>query len=234
VQGQGGQGQGSPGQQGMQELGETLRDQQQLSDDAYRDMQRGEGGQEPGQQDGPDGQNGDQPEGEGQGGQGSLTDRQRELRERLDDLQRGDLPGNGTEQGEQGRRNLDRAGRAMEDAERALRRGDLDGALDRQAEAMEAMRDGLRDFGEALAQEQRQNREANGGDRDVGSADPNGRDPLGRQPGDSARIGSDQNMVQNDPNARAQELLDEIRRRSGDLTRPGEELNYLKRLLELF
>jgi uncharacterized protein (TIGR02302 family) len=231
VQGQGGQGQGSPGQQGMRELGETLRDQQQLSDDAYRDMQRGDGGQEPGQQ---DGQNGDEREGEGQGGQGSLTDRQRELRERLDDLQRGDLPGNGTEQGEQGRRNLDRAGRAMEDAERALRQGDLDGALDRQAEAMEAMRDGLRDFGEALAQEQRQNREGNGGDRDVGSADPNGRDPLGRQPGDSARIGSDQNMVQNDPNARAQELLDEIRRRSGDLTRPGEELDYLKRLLDLF
>ncbi|MDM7932528.1 TIGR02302 family protein [Tabrizicola sp.] len=234
VQGQGGQGQGSPGQQGMQELGETLRDQQQLSDDAYRDMQRGEGGQQPGQQDGQDGQNGDEREGEGQGGQGSLTDRQRDLRERLDDLQRGDLPGNGTEQGEEGRRNLDRAGRAMEDAERALRQGDLDGALDRQAEAMEAMRDGLRDFGEALAQEQRQNREANGGDRDVGSADPNGRDPLGRRPGDSARIGSDENMVQNDPNARAQELLDEIRRRSGDLTRPGEELDYLKRLLELF
>jgi hypothetical protein len=41
-------------------------------------------------------------------------------------------------------------------------------------------------------------------------------------------------MVQNDPNARAQELLDEIRRRSGDLSRSGEELDYLKRLLQLF
>jgi len=46
----------------------------------------------------------------------------------------------------------------MEQAEEALRRGDLDGALDRQAEAMEAMRDGLQDFGEALAEEQREER----------------------------------------------------------------------------
>ncbi len=242
VQGQSGQGQGQgqPGQQGMQDLGETLRDQQELSDDAYRDMQRGEGGQQPGEQPGQEG--GEQPgEGQGQqdgdqageGGQGTLTDRQRDLRQRLGDLQQGDLPGDGTEQGEEGRRNLDRAGRAMEEAEEALRRGDLDGALDRQAEAMEAMRDGLQDFGEALAQEQREQRDGQGG-QEFGSADPNGRDPLGREPGDSARIGSDQNMVQNDPNARAQELLDEIRRRSGDLSRSGEELDYLKRLLQLF
>lgn len=220
VEGEGGQGQGAPGQKGMGELGETLRDQQDLSDDAYRDMQQGENGegQEPGEEE----------------GQGSLEDRQRELRDRLGGLQQGELPGDGTEKGEEGRRNLDRAGRAMEEAEEALRRGDLDGALDRQAEAMEAMRDGLQDFAEALAEEQRENREANGGQRETGSADPNGKDPLGREPGDTARIGSDQNMVQNDPNARAQELLDEIRRRSGELIRPSEELDYLKRLLRLF
>ena len=240
VQGQGqGQGQGSPGQQGMQELGETLRDQQELSDDAFRELQGvPRPGQEGGQQDGEQqGENGGQP-GEGQGAgdeqQGSLTDRQRELRERLDELQNGQLPGDGTEQGEDGRRNLERAGRAMEEAEDALRRGDLDGALDRQAEAMEAMRDGLQDFGEALAQEQREERDGQGGNQEFGSADPNGRDPLGREAGETARIGSDENMVQNDPNQRAQELLDEIRRRSGDLARPSEELDYLKRLLQLF
>jgi uncharacterized protein (TIGR02302 family) len=246
VQGQPGQGQGqgSPGQQGMQDLGEALRDQQELSDDAYRDMQRGEGGQQPGDEQ--QGENGQEPgqepgqgqdgeqDGQGSGQEGTLTERQRELRQRLGQLENGQLPGDGTEQGEEGRRNLDSAGRAMEEAEEALRRGDLDGALDRQAEAMEAMRDGLQNFGEALAQEQRENRDAQGGEQDFGSADPAGRDPLGREPGDTARIGSDQNMVQNDPNARAQELLDEIRRRSGDLARPSEELDYLKRLLQLF
>jgi uncharacterized protein (TIGR02302 family) len=222
VEGQGqGQGQGSPGQEGMRELGETLRDQQELSDDAYRDMQEGPGGDEPGEED----QSGDDR---------NLTDRQRDLRERLNDLQRGELPGDGTEQGEDGRRDLDRAGRAMEEAEEALRRGDLDGALDRQAEAMEAMRDGLQDFGEALAQEQREQRDGQEGGQEFGSADPSGRDPLGRETGETARIGSDENMVQNDANERAQELLDEIRRRSGDLARPGEELDYLKRLLQLF
>jgi hypothetical protein len=227
VQGQGqGQGQGGP----MGELGETLRDQQQLSDDAYRDMQEGRNGQNGDRQ---QGQEGGQQQGEGQG-QGSLAERQQELRDRLDQLQRGRLPGDGTEPGEEGRRNLDRAGRAMEQAEEALRRGDLDGALDRQAEAMEAMRDGMQNFGEALAQEQRENRDQQGGDQQFGSADPAGRDPLGRRPGETARIGSDENMVQNDPNLRAQELLDEIRRRSGELARPSEELDYLKRLLQLF
>ena len=217
VQGEGGQGKGGP----MGELGDTLRDQQELSDDAYRDMQQGQGAQEPGQ------------EGEGEG-QGSLAERQQELRDRLDQLQDGQLPGDGGAQGEEGRRNLDQAGRAMDEAEEALRQGDLDGALDRQAEAMEAMRDGLRNFGEALADEQRQNREGQGNERDLGSADPSGRDPLGREPGDTARIGSDRNMVQTDPNKRAQELLDELRRRSGELTRPSEELDYFKRLLQLF
>lgn len=261
VQGQQGQGQGGPGQKGMQGLGETLRDQQDLSDDAFRDLQGvprpgdqpGEGqdqdqgqGDQPGDQQGQaqdgqqDGEGGDQfgqnqqDQGQGGGDQGSLSDRQRALRERLNDLQNGDLPGDGTEQGEAGRRNLDEAGRAMEEAENALRDGDLDGALDRQADAMEALRDGMQNFGEALAEEQRQNRDGQGGDQEFGSADPNGTDPLGRKPGESARIGSDQNMVQNDPDQRAQELLDEIRRRSGELARPLEELDYLKRLLQMF
>jgi uncharacterized protein (TIGR02302 family) len=240
VEGQG-QGQGGPGQEGMRDLGEALRDQQDLSDDAFRELQGvprpgQEGGQQEGQEPGQEGRPEGEPGEDGQGGQdqGSLTDRQRELRERLNELQNGPMPGDGTEQGEEGRRNLDRAGRAMEEAEDALRGGDLDGALDRQAEAMEAMRDGLQDFGEALAQEQREQRDGQDGNQDFGSADPNGRDPLGREPGETARIGSDDNMVQNDPNLRAQELLDEIRRRSGELVRPSEELDYLKRLLQLF
>jgi uncharacterized protein (TIGR02302 family) len=249
TQGQGqGQGQGGPGQQAMRDMQETLRDQQDLSDDAFRDMQegndgqnQGEQGQEPGQGDRPGQQDGGQQDGQGQGqggkgqGGGSLTDRQNDLRGRLNDLQGRKLPGDGTEQGESGRQQLDRAGRAMREAEEALRNGDLPGALDRQAEAMEAMREGMQDFGEALAQQQR---EQNGDSRtaeDMGRGDPNGRDPLGRDPGDSARIGSDRNMLQgNDIYRRAQELMDEIRRRSGDRSRSDSELDYLKRLLDLF
>ncbi|MFM7445138.1 MAG: DUF4175 family protein, partial [Tabrizicola sp.] len=222
-------------QQGQEQQGQEQQGQEQQGQDQGQQPgdQQGQG-QEPGR-DG-QGQGDDQQQCDGQGGPDdrSLTDRQRELRERLNELQQGQLPGDGTEQGEEGRRNLDRAGRAMEEAEDALRDGDLDGALDRQAEAMEALRDGMRQFGEAMADEQRENRDSQGGDREFGSADPQGTDPLGRRPGETARIGSDENMVQNDPDERAQELLDEIRRRSGELARPMEELDYLKRLLQMF
>lgn len=217
TQGQG-QGQGSPGQQAMKQLGDTLRDQQGLSDDAFRDMQDGQS----------DGQTG--PDGK------TLSDRQKELADRLDQLNKdGQLPGQGSEQGESGRRNLDDANRAMKEAEQALRDGDLSGALDKQAEAMEAMRDGMRDFGEALAEENRNQGQAQDGEM-IGRDDPNtNRDPLGREPGDAARIGSDRNLLQGeDIYRRAQELLDEIRKRSGEQSRPEGERDYLKRLLDLF
>ncbi len=222
VQGQG-QGQGGPGQQAMRDLQDTLRGQQGLSDDAFRDLQ--------------DGQEGQQGEGEGQQGEDGkgLADRQRELRDKLGQLQGGQLPGDGSEQGEEGRRQLDRAGRAMDEAEDALRDGDLPKALDRQAEAMEAMRDGMQNFGDALAENQGQPGDAPQGE-EFGQADPNGqRDPLGREPGNSARIGSDRNMLQGqDVYRRAQDLLDEIRRRSGEQIRPEGERDYLRRLLDMF
>jgi len=255
TQGQGG-GQGSsPGQQAMRELSETLRDQQGLSDDAFQGMQQGQQGQ--GQQ----GQPGEGQQGEGQQGQGqqgqqglgqqpgtgqgqgqepggqdgrSLAERQQDLRNRLNGL--GGLPGEGTEAGEAGRQALQDAERAMREAERALREGDLSGALDRQADAMEAMREGMRNFGEAMAQEQQPGQAAPGQGEAFGNADPNGQqDPLGRNTGEMGRIGSDRNMLQGeDVYRRAQDLLDEIRRRTGEQTRPDSELDYLRRLLDNF
>ena len=123
----------------------------------------------------------------------------------------------------------------MEGAEQALRDGNLPDALDKQAEAMDAMRQGLKNFGEALAQENQRDGQpgqqpAEGQEQRDGS-----RDPLGRNNGDSARIGSDRNLLQGeDVYRRAQDLLDEIRKRSGDQARPEGERNYLKRLLDLF
>jgi uncharacterized protein (TIGR02302 family) len=214
-QGQGqGQGQSGPGGKAMKDLGQTLRDQQGLSDDAFKDLQ--------------DGQEGDAPGGK------SLAERQKELRQKLGQMEKGgDLPGQGKEKGQTGRDKLGDAGRSMEEAERALRDGDLPGALDKQAEAMDKMRQGLRDFGDALAEEQRKEGSSPDGDK-LAEADPNGtRDPLGRE--NSARIGSDKNLLQGeDVYRRAQELLDEIRKRSGEQNRPETERNYLKRLLDLF
>lgn len=235
-----GQGRGGPGQQAMRDLGETMRGQQGLSDDAFRDMQRGRQGD---QQGAGEGQDGDQ-QGQGQGQQGdgpsgdqeqSLAERQEQLRRELERLERqGNLPGRGGEQGEAGRQALDDARRAMREAEEALRENDLPGALDRQAEALEALRDGLRAFGEALAQENRQEGQRQAGG-EAQQDDAEGRDPLGRQAGESLRIGSDNNLLTDqDVYRRAEELLEEIRRRSGDLGRSEGERDYLKRLLDLF
>ena len=224
TQGEGqGTGKGSPGDQAMKGLGQTLRDQQQLSDDSFRDLQTG-----------PDGQpQGDDP-GDSQGNGESLAERQRDLQRRLDALRGGgDLPGAGDPKGQEGRRELDRAGRAMKDAERALRDGDLPQALDRQAEALDALRNGVRSLGEAQAQNQQEGTQQG---QATSKESPDGqRDPLGRETGQSTHMGTDRSMLQGaDVYRKAQDLLEEIRRRAGEQDRPAGERGYLKRLLDLF
>lgn len=223
-----GPGQG-PGSQSMRDLGQTLRDQQGLSDEAFRQLQEGQPGQGQGQQSQP-GQPGEGAEGQPDG---SLADRQRQLSDRLEGLGRQGLPGAGSDKGEAGRQALDEAQRQMDEAERALREGDLNGALDRQAEAMDRLRDGIRNLGEAQADAQR--RGGQPGDPAEGGTPQPGADPLGRQPGEGRRLGSDSNLLQGqDVYRRAQDLLEELRRRSGEQARPEGERDYLKRLLELF
>ncbi|EPX82793.1 TIGR02302 family protein [Salipiger mucosus] len=268
-----GQGQGqSPGEQAMDGLAETLRDQQGLSDEAFRDLQEqfnpgqqgqnGQQGQQQGQNQGQQGQQGQGREGQqgrdgegqrqgmgqgsgqqpGQGQQGrggeqsleqDLADRQQALRDELNRQQQ-NLPGAGTEPGEAAREALRRAEEAMEGAEEALRQDDLPGAIDDQSQAMEALREGMRNLGEALAQQgQQQNQGAQG--QAQGTNPGQQRDPLGRNAGSNGQLGTDETMLQGeDVYRRARELLDEIRRRSGEGERPEEELEYLERLLERF
>jgi uncharacterized protein (TIGR02302 family) len=249
--GQGGQ---SPGEQAMEGLSETLRDQQDLSDEAFRDLNRGQQGQEGQQGQGRQGQQGQQPgqgqrpgqgrgegpggaEGQpGQGGEGTLEDslaeRQRALRDELN-RQRNGLPGQGTEAGERAAEALERAEGAMDGAERALREGDLGEAIDRQSQAMEALREGIRDLGEAMAEQQQQG----GGQQGFAEGEGPGeqRDPLGRDSGNSGPSGTDEGLLQGeDVYRRAEELLGELRRRSGEAERSQEERDYLERLLDRF
>ncbi len=243
----------SQGQQAMEGLAETLREQQGLSDQAFRDLQeqfnpganQGEsqqnegrsGGQGRGQQH--DGQGGEGQQGqEGQSGENgeqslgeSLADRQQALRNELG-RQRQNLPGAGSEAGDAAREALGRAEGAMDGAEDALRRGDLAEAIDRQAEAMDALREGMRNLGEAMAEQQRQQ-----GDQGTAEGEQTGqqRDPLGRNSGNNGELSTNDELLQGeDVYRRARELLDEIRRRSGDNERPEVELEYLRRLLERF
>lgn len=232
TQGQGGEGM-SPGQQSLQDLSETLRGQQQLSDELFGQMQQpgqpGEGpqGTQPGQPGGGSGASGAGPTADG------LSERQQALRQQLGQQQEM-LPGEGTSEGESVQRLLDQAGRAMDEAERALREGDNGKALDRQAEAIEALREGMRGLGEMLADEGQTERGQPGQQPgDVARLLP--RDPLGRQAGDGGQVGTDETLLRGeDVYRRARDLLDEIRRRSGEQLRPAPELDYLRRLLDMF
>ncbi|MFQ1699467.1 TIGR02302 family protein [Loktanella agnita] len=281
TQGEGGDGPQTPGQQSMQDLAETLRDQEELSDDAFRDLQEqfnpgqqqqpGQQGQDqPGQQgqqgrqgqsgqEGQQGQNGEQPGQDGQQGQGQgfgrdgqngqqsdngsggqgnergLADRQRALRQELE-RQRQGLPNLDGEAGDIARRSLERAEGAMDGAEEALRDGDLAEAIDQQAEAMDALRNGMRELGQALAQNQN-NDPGQGSEQGeaAGRPVPGQRDPLGREAGNTGQLGTDQQMLGGeDVRRRAEELLGEIRRRSAEQERPEVERDYLRRLLDQF
>ncbi len=245
--GEGGDGPQTPGQQAMEGLQDTLRGQQDLSDDSFQDLQDqfnpnrpGQPGEQQGQapQGNQPGQEGENP-GQGQGGDneegssGSLAERQEELRRQLEEQARR-LPGTGTEAGDEALDQLDGAGRAMEEAAEALERGDIAEALDLQSEAMEAIREGMTQLGEALAQEQ-------GAEPGQGQAEGNMaesrplQDPLGRQAGNNGAFGSDEGLEgSEEARRRARELLDLLRDRAAEQGRPDLELDYLRRLLDQF
>ncbi len=264
TQSQGGKGQ-SEGQRAMEGLADTLRQQQGLSDQAFRDLQEqfnpgaragesqsnrgrngnqgqgqsheGQGQRGQGQRGKGEGERGNQP-GQGSAGQGqpgdnpgSLADRQQALRDELN-RQKQQLPGMGSPDGQAAREALKRAGRAMQGAEESLRQDDYAGAIDQQSSAMEALREGMRALGEAMAQ-QRQGRPGQG--NATGDMRARNRDPLGRNAGSQGAAGTDDNLLQGDDvYRRARELLDEIRRRSGEGARPQLERDYLRRLLDRF
>ena len=264
AEGQQGQGSPSAGQEAMEGLAETLRDQQGLSDQAFRDLQEqfnpnaqaGESEQNEGRNGGQGrGENHEGQQGEGQGenqegfdpdqqdadsnnpgpdlrGEQSLAQRQQQLRDELN-RQEGNMPGQGTPEGDAAREALDRAGDAMDQAEQNLREGDLAEAIDNQSQAMEALRDIMRSLGEAMAEEER-NQQAGQGQQDSDRRADN-RDPLGRSQGSNGATGSDEQAdLNDDAYGRARALLDEIRRRSGEATRPEVERDYLNRLLDRF
>ena len=246
---QGGEGDGpqSPGDRAMRDLSETLRNQQGLSDEAFRQLQerfnpnanRGQSGENSGRNGGEgrgqahDGTGGEGQEGrEGEApGQGSLAERQQALRDQLDSLRRA-MPGQNTPEGDAAGEALDRAGEAMEEAEQALRGDDLAEAIDRQAEAMDQMREGMRNLGEAMARNQQQGQGQQGQDM-RGAAQ--GVDPLGRPDNNGGRAGPGDDMLQGeDVYRQARDLLDEIRRRASETQRSEEERGYLRRLLDRF
>jgi hypothetical protein len=195
-------------QQSMDQLSEAIGEQRQLNDETRQENQGGGGG-------------GGEQEGGSGGGEG-LAEQQAQIRESLGQAQ--DMAG---QAGAAPSDDLNAAERAMQQAENALQRGDLDAAESAQAAALESLREGA----EQLATEMRERSQARGGEQGQASGP---RDPLGRlSPGGGVGEGDTTIPTQIDP-ARAREILDEIRRRAQDNSRPESEREYLRRLLDRF
>ncbi len=206
---------------------------------------QGESGQgEAGQGSGGQQQAAPQPDGSRKDGSGKgpaaplspddLRRRQGELQQQLDKLmdQLGNLPGAGEgEKGEAGRKALDNARKAMGESGEALGRSDTADALERQTEALEALRRGARDIADQMA-------EAMAGENGTQPGGPSGaraagnQDPLGRERGSSGPdFGNSVKVPDEIDVQRARRILDELRRRLGEPGRPQDELDYLERLL---
>jgi uncharacterized protein (TIGR02302 family) len=238
----------------MDELDKMTRDQQQLRDETFREGQNqrdarprsgsrqpngpgerrqpGQKGQQQGQ-----GEQGDQQGQNGQQGGQGLGQRQQALRERLNEMQRR-MRGLGMK-GEQG---LADAESAMREAEGALGQGKEGQAVDSQGRALEGLQRGMQGMAQQMQQMMGQNEGQDGEGDPNGPGNPQGRaqndprsdDPLGR-PTRSREFSDGRVRV---PNAgesaveRARRILEELRRKLGDPTRPQEELEYFERLLK--
>ncbi|WP_114393290.1 TIGR02302 family protein [Oleisolibacter albus] len=234
----------------MEQLQSLSQQQQQLMDQTFQEAQRqGDEQQQGGMQQGPQGarpnRQGTRPQGQQPGGQPSrggqqesqgqeggaqagMAQQQEELRRRLGDLMRqfGEL-------GAEIPRPLGRAERAMREAEQALGQGMPGEAVPSQNQALDQLQQGLQSM-----QQQMQQAQGSGSQpmmRRQAGRQP-GRDPLGRsmQPG-NGQYNTDQVKIPTESDLqRAREILDELRRRSGEQNRPKLERDYIERLLERF
>ena len=116
-------------------------------------------------------------------------------------------------------KSLRKAGKAMDEAQKALGRKDLTNAGNAQNKALDALRQGA----DALAKQMQ------GSDS---TARQGQEDPLGR--GDRALGNSGIKTPGATDLARAREILQELRRRAGEMGRPPQERDYLDRLLKAF
>ncbi len=188
----------------------------------------GEGQGGPGQEGGA-GSPGEQP---GSGGTGDLAAEQEALRRALEGL-RSQLPpglGDGADEA------LGDAGRSMGEARDSLGQGDAAEALQNQMDALDRLSESVESLQEALAA-QGQGDPTSGQRRGEGpgGGDENRADPFDRPTGTYGSIdGRATEVPDTSAMDRARQLLEELRRRSGETSRPPVEREYLDRLLNPF
>ena len=238
----------------LDELGDMIRQQQQLRD---RTFQQGQGQRQERQRGGREGKSGQQqpgqqqPDGNSSGkSMGNLQQNQQALRDRLNKLleelkKRGfgqneqNQQGQGDQgQGQQGQDQFDqlgRAGDAMGDAAGNLGDGDADSAVESQGRALDALRKGAQGLAQSMQQQMGRGPGPGrpgrfGQSRAQQDTDPLGRPLRGHEYGDDTTVKVPGEIdVQ-----RARRIIEELRKRFGDFARPQEELDYIERLLKSY
>ena len=162
------------------------------------------------------------PNSERSGENEKLAGRQQELLDKLQKMiERMGIDGNDAPT------DLQDAGEAMGDAKEAIGESDLERATQQQSLALDRLRKGSQSMAEQMME---------GAEQQAGQGPGNnGRDPLGR-PDRSNRpdLGLSVQVPDEIDIQRAREVLDELRRRLGDPSRPTLELDYLERLITPF
>lgn len=229
--------------QTLQQLQDLMGAQQELLDQSFQQSRPGteqQGGAPPAGQ-APPGQAGNPQSGQGGRGQtgqetipggdlGALRQRQEALRRALGDVMTqvdeltGTIPGP-----------LGQAEQAMREAEQALGRNDSGGAIDPQTQALDALQQGLQSFVDSVMEQLAQQPQTGPGTAQGQPFDSRGRDPLNRPTAEGGG-GIDQSVDVPDRMdiQRAREIVDELRRRAGERSRPETELEYIDRLLQRF
>jgi uncharacterized protein (TIGR02302 family) len=199
------------GNQAMRQLQEMIRRQNELMDKTFRQSQ----GRPPGQT---------------QMQQGAQQQQAlREMLKKFEQMMKGMMPGNS-----KGMRSLGQAGRAMDGAAKSLGQGQPGPAVGQQGQALEA----LRRAGQGMMQQMMSRFGRGSGIGMNRQFNPMGtmRDPLGREWQDEEGGIDSRRMTIPDQGSieRAQEILDELRKRAGERFRTPLELDYIDRLLKRF
>jgi uncharacterized protein (TIGR02302 family) len=221
----------------LDELGDMIHQQQNLRDRTFHQGQNN--GQNKGQgqrrQNGQQGEQGDQ---QGDESLDQLRQNQQALRDRLNKLLE-ELKNRGLGQNQQGQQGpngtdqLGRAGEAMGQAEGQLGDGNAEGAVNSQGRALDALRKGAQGLAQSMQQQMGQGPGPGpngrlGLPRAQRDTDPLGRPLRGRDYGDDVTVKVPGEIdVQ-----RARRIIEELRRRFGDVLRPQDELDYIERLLK--
>ena len=166
-------------------------------------------------------QNSGDPSSRSRDSENALKQRQADLRNQLNQLKK--------ELNELGAGDPEKLGKAEEkmgEAENSLEQKDFESAAQEQAQALDQMRQAGKDMAQQM-QKNAQQKLGRGGDTP--------RDPLGRpQRSEGPDLGTGVKVPDAFEAQRAREILDELRRRSGEALRPPSELDYIDRLLKRF